>query len=703
MPKYNVYMGKETGYSDVIHLIKGDKRTAIIRMAIKRRNNGVDLEGLAWKINVVNAAGQEDVYTPSAVVKDDNGIFVEWMPKGIATAAEGYTRYQLVGLGNDAAGEQMECWFAEKRISVGPSFDAQISDEQEEAASALDEMIKTVQLELPTVYAARDAANAAAKAANDSAAGADASSTKANTAAATANTAAEKANTAASKANTAASGANTAATAATAAAGTANTAASTANKAAASVNEAKDSAMAAAATANAAANSANAAAQRTETAVSNAASAASNANNAADRASAATTNANSAAANASNSSDKADASATKADNASSEAVTATQNAKDAASIATAAAMNANAAANRANEAADNVKDGVSPAASVEKTDDKVIFSVTDATGTTTVSMPNTEKVLGAVDDLKIAGKNYARNTSNSVTGTANAATGGSGGYTIADAYWRGQDVRIDAAKEYTLSFDYEFDWSGCASAMPTELAGIAVNIFRGTGSDFITNIISKDADYFTYGEGYSKGRFVITFPGSDDEANPCFALRALRSYGPDITGLKLTISNFMLEAGNEPTPWVHSLKDRIMYDPPFELIDSVSLTESVSEVIFSGFKLKSGVALFTLEPGAAATDGYVSFKPSASIPGVNGTVTNMLRTEKRYSRSAFETKGGFTYAYFSVGSNGANNASAVGGAGIFKNLGNIGYFKVNLANGTLIPAGSIVELWGIKA
>lgn len=393
MPKYNVYMGKETGYSDVIHLIKGDKRTAIIRMAIKRRNNGVDLEGLAWKINVVNAAGQEDVYTPSAVVKDDNGIFVEWMPKGIATAAEGYTRYQLVGLGNDATGEQMECWFAEKRISVGPSFDAQISDEQEEAASALDEMIMTVQLELPTVYAARDAANAAAKAANDSAAGADASAAKANTAAATANAAAEKANTAASKANTAASGANTAANSATAAAGIANTAASTANKAAASVNEAKDSAIAAAATANSAANSANAAAQRTETAVSNAASAASNANSAADRASAATTNANSAAANASNSSDKADASATKAESASSEAVTATQNAKDAASIATAAAMNANAAANRANEAADNVKDGVSPAASVEKIDDKVIFSVTDASGTTSVSMPSNEKVL----------------------------------------------------------------------------------------------------------------------------------------------------------------------------------------------------------------------------------------------------------------------------------------------------------------------
>ena len=192
MPKHNVYMGKENGYSDVIHLIKGDKRTAIIRMAVKRRHSGVDLEGLAWKINVVNSVGQEDVYTPSAVVKDDDGIYVEWMPKGIATAVEGYTKYQLVGLGTDDAGEQMECWFAEKRIRVGPSFDAQISDEQEEAVSALDEMIMTVQLELPTVYAARDAANDAAAAANASAADASAAVDKANATADKANAAADK-------------------------------------------------------------------------------------------------------------------------------------------------------------------------------------------------------------------------------------------------------------------------------------------------------------------------------------------------------------------------------------------------------------------------------------------------------------------------------------------------------------------------------
>lgn len=310
----------------------------------------------------------------------------------------------------------------------------------------------------------------------------------------------------------------------------------------------------------------------------------------------------------------------------------------------------------------------------------------------------------ALEDPDFGGRNYARNTSNAVTGTANDATGGSDGYTIADAYWRGMDVRIDAAKEYTLSFDYEFDWSECATAMPTALAGIAVNIFRGTGSDLVTNIISKDADYFTYGNGYSKGRFVITFPGSDDAANPCFAFRALRSYGPDITGLKLTISNFMLEAGSKPSAWVHSLQDRIMYAPQYELLGSVTLAEAVNEVLFDGFGiLKEFYLDVTMEAGESDVLGYVQARVSKSTNGVGLSIANFRRTTKRYTRVSYkERPNGMTEFFATAPGTEAKSGSTCAGMGFFLNSNDVGCVRTYLTQGNLFPAGSKFELWGVK-
>lgn len=163
------------------------------------------------------------------------------------------------------------------------------------------------------------------------------------------------------------------------------------------------------------------------------------------------------------------------------------------------------------------------------------------------------------------------------------------------------------------------------------------------------------------------------------------------------TSVSMPSNEKVIEVANEANAKVNSL------NAEYELIDSVTLTEEVKEVVFSGFSLKSGVAFFTLEPGTADANGSVSFKPSASISGINGTVTNMLRTDKRYSKAAFENRNGLSYAYFGASANNTNNTSAVTGAGIFKGKGNIGYFKVYLANSTLIPAGSIIELWGIRA
>lgn len=172
----------------------------------------------------------------------------------------------------------------------------------------------------------------------------------------------------------------------------------------------------------------------------------------------------------------------------------------------------------------------------------------------------------APEDYQYGGINLARNTSDSVTTLSNSANGSTRTFTVAYPYWRGFKIRLDESEKYTLSFDYEFDWTSCSTAMPTTLSGLSINLFNGDGvvgsaNEFKTNIISKDADYMVYGDGYSKGKFVITFNGVTDPNYPYFAFRALRSYGPDITNLRITISNFMLEKGIFPSKWGPSPED----------------------------------------------------------------------------------------------------------------------------------------------
>lgn len=206
-------------------------------------------------------------------------------------------------------------------------------------------------------------------------------------------------------------------------------------------------------------------------------------------------------------------------------------------------------------------------------DNRIIYITGKFEGTFTIS--NLKVELGstatawapAPEDSLGNGKNLARNTADSVTTVSTSATGSTRTFTVADPYWRGYKIRLDESENYTLSFDYEFDWSGCAAGMPAGgFAGLAINLFcgdgvKGSGEEFKTNITSQQADYSAYGEGYSRGRFVLTFSGLTDSTYPYFAFRALRSYGPDITGARITISNFMLEKGNSASKWEPSSED----------------------------------------------------------------------------------------------------------------------------------------------
>ena len=80
-------------------LIRGDQNTALVHICIPRRADGVDLGGLAWAVNIENAAGKTDVYIPGDVSTDDSAIRFTWHPAGIATAKPGITRFEIEGTG----------------------------------------------------------------------------------------------------------------------------------------------------------------------------------------------------------------------------------------------------------------------------------------------------------------------------------------------------------------------------------------------------------------------------------------------------------------------------------------------------------------------------------------------------------------------------------------------------------------------------
>lgn len=80
-------------------LIRGDQNTTLVHICIPRRADGVDLGDLAWAVNIENAAGKTDVYSPVDVSTDAAAIRFTWQPSGIATAAPGITRFEIEGTG----------------------------------------------------------------------------------------------------------------------------------------------------------------------------------------------------------------------------------------------------------------------------------------------------------------------------------------------------------------------------------------------------------------------------------------------------------------------------------------------------------------------------------------------------------------------------------------------------------------------------
>ena len=186
-----------------------------------------------------------------------------------------------------------------------------------------------------------------------------------------------------------------------------------------------------------------------------------------------------------------------------------------------------------------------------------------------------------IDALEIGGRNFARNTSESISHTFTTATG-TDSYDDCKRYYS-HGIVLEAGQTYTLSYDYEFDWGSVAK--PTDIAQIGAGIGSDNGSGnpgaYTADTFVTLADYWTYGSGkYDSGRFVYSF-SNNKNIDLYFAFHMLRTYssaGVDLTGVTLALSNFKVEKGNRATDWTPAPEDLATSDELDSVQSSAELT-----------------------------------------------------------------------------------------------------------------------------
>lgn len=163
MPNKILVANKKQSNSPLLTLVRHDARSQIIEFEVDKTFGGVNLENLTWCVNFLNAKQEFDTsICGKAKMVTDTTVIVEWLVPALACAEEGYTVFELEGLAEDDEGQHVVWQSASRTIKVLPDVDGEPVYE-EQTLSEIQRFIIQVGEELPTVYAARDAALAAAQ------------------------------------------------------------------------------------------------------------------------------------------------------------------------------------------------------------------------------------------------------------------------------------------------------------------------------------------------------------------------------------------------------------------------------------------------------------------------------------------------------------------------------------------------------------
>jgi len=158
---------KRTTNIAALQLVRNDRHTQIVRFRVPKSEGGIDLSGLAWAVNIVNADGDTDVsYLGTGTVVDDI-IVIDWTVGAVATACAGTTTFELQGVSGDD--EDALVWQSAARtinviedVDANPSVDPQaLTEVQTLIASvdlALNELIPSYNAQIAAAVAQAQAA-----------------------------------------------------------------------------------------------------------------------------------------------------------------------------------------------------------------------------------------------------------------------------------------------------------------------------------------------------------------------------------------------------------------------------------------------------------------------------------------------------------------------------------------------------------------
>lgn len=152
-----IVASKKTNRDEMIDVICGDSNTKIVRLTIPVKVDGVDLSGMTWAINSINAVGTKDTHAPSNIQIIDDIIYVDWTIHGIVTQEPGIAQFQYEGYSDGGVWQTAKMYLRVKeRIGIvdGPEYEEQLN--------GIRELIIYVEGELQNVIQAGELAREAA-------------------------------------------------------------------------------------------------------------------------------------------------------------------------------------------------------------------------------------------------------------------------------------------------------------------------------------------------------------------------------------------------------------------------------------------------------------------------------------------------------------------------------------------------------------
>lgn len=148
----------------LLHLVRGDAKTSMLKIAVPRYERGVDLSPLAWSVKVELPSGTGDVVPIPDTDVGENAVTFDWVLPQSVGSETGEVKFSIAGVGPGG-----EVWESSSMLIVvdeGLEADAEY---EPSSMSELQAFIVEVHAKLPEVLAAKDAATEAAAHASDAA------------------------------------------------------------------------------------------------------------------------------------------------------------------------------------------------------------------------------------------------------------------------------------------------------------------------------------------------------------------------------------------------------------------------------------------------------------------------------------------------------------------------------------------------------